>query len=60
MARLILSTVSEDDASPLKNLVYVFVRNGRAWSLNYGAPAERFATLLPAFEKSAASFELIE
>jgi hypothetical protein len=60
MARLVLSTVSEDDASPLKNLVYVFVRDGRAWSLDYGAPAERFSSLLPAFEKSAASFELIE
>lgn len=60
IARLVMSTVSEDDASPLKNLVYVFVRDGRAWSLNYGAPAERFDALLPAFEKSAASFELTD
>ncbi len=43
-----------------RHLIYVYVIETRVWSLNFVAPADRFDALLPLFEKSAASFALVE
>jgi hypothetical protein len=59
MARLIVSTTNPETDQPSRQLVYVFILDGRAWSLTYVAPVERFEALLPLFEQSAASFEQI-
>jgi hypothetical protein len=58
MARLVVTSIDAETGRSGKHLIYVFVIADRAWSLNYAAPAERFDTLLPQFEKSAASFAL--
>jgi hypothetical protein len=58
MARLVVSSIDAESGRAGTHLLYVFVIDDRAWSLNYAAPAERFDELLPLFEKSAASFAL--
>jgi hypothetical protein len=58
MARLIVSSIDAKGGRVSKQLVYVFVIDGRSWSLTYVAPADGFEELLPLFEQSAASFEL--
>jgi hypothetical protein len=58
-ARLVLTSVDAESGKVGRYLMYVFVIDDRAWSLSYVAPAEAFGHLLPLFEKSAASFELI-
>ncbi len=58
MARLVVSSIDAESGRAGKHLLYVFVVDDRAWSLNYAAPAERFDELLLLFEKSAASFAL--
>jgi hypothetical protein len=58
IARLVVSSIDAKSGRAGKHLIYVFVIDDRAWSLNYAAPAERFGDLLPLFEKSAASFAL--
>jgi hypothetical protein len=59
-ARLVVSSTDAESGRSGKHLIYVFVLEDRAWSLNYAAPAERFEELLPLFEKSAASFALAD
>jgi len=56
--RLVLTSVDAESGRVGRHLLYVFVIDQRAWSVDYVAPAERFGELLPLFEKSAASFEL--
>lgn len=58
MARLVVASIDAESGRAGKHLLYVFVIDDRAWSLNYAAPAERFDDLVPQFEKSAASFAL--
>lgn len=58
MARLTVLTTDPESGAPGRSLMYVLVRDSRAWSLTYLAPADRFGEMLPLFEKSAASFEL--
>ena len=60
MARLSVTSTDAETGRVGRHLLYVFIRADRAWSLNYVAPAERFDDVLPAFEKSAASFTLTE
>jgi hypothetical protein len=57
-ARLVVDSVDAESGRAGRHLVYVYVLDERAWSLDYVAPVERFDQLLPLFEKSAASFAL--
>ena len=55
-ARLVVDSVDATSGREGRHLLYVFVMDERAWSLDFVAPVERFNQLLPLFEQSAASF----
>ena len=59
-ARLVVSSMDAESGRTGRHLIYVYVIETRIWSLNFVAPADRFDALLPLFEKSAASFTLVD
>jgi hypothetical protein len=59
-ARLIVSSMDAESGRLGRHLIYVYVIDTQVWSLNFAAPADRFDALLPLFEKSAASFTLVD
>lgn len=59
-ARLVVASIDAESGRAGRHLLYVFVIGDRSWSMNYAVPTERFESLLPLLEKSAASFALTE
>jgi hypothetical protein len=59
-ARLVVSSMDAESGRSGRHLIYVYVIETRVWSLNFVAPVDRFDELLPFFEKSAASFTLVD
>jgi hypothetical protein len=59
-ARLVVSSIDAETGRSGRHLIYVYMIETRVWSLDFAAPADRFDALLPLFEKTAASFALVE
>ncbi len=59
-ARLVVSSMDAESGRSGRHLIYVYVIETRVWSLNFVAPEDRFDAFLPLFERSAASFTLVD
>jgi hypothetical protein len=55
-ARAVVQSWNIESGAQVKQLIYVFLRGERAWTISYQSEPSKFDELLPIFERSAQTF----